>query len=450
MTSLPLIRINGIDAPFAFQNGLVVSARRFLDDVTRLAEMLPAGTHVLNLCSDRYRFTVGFSAALLRGQVNLLPPNQTPALVAQLVDRYPGVYALLDTPTAGCAGKTFWYPAFDSRAAPAHDIPSLPADRRAALVFTSGSTGEPLPHAKSWGSLVASARSELERFDLHTQSAMAILATVPPQHMYGLESSVLMTMQGGHALDAGRPLFPADVCAELERLPRPRALVTTPVHLRALLAEFSAVPAADLLVCATAPLAPQMAAQAQKLFGAPLHEVYGCTEAGQIATRIPVQDPQWRALSNLALRQDEKGTWVRGGHVDGEVLLHDVIELRGRARFVLHGRNADLVNIAGKRTSLAHLNHHLNSIAGVRDGIFMAPEETGAAVARLVAFVVAPGVDHETVMAALRERIDAAFLPRPLCFVDALPRNATGKLPRATLEALARARASEQEGYAPL
>jgi acyl-coenzyme A synthetase/AMP-(fatty) acid ligase len=37
----------------------------------------------------------------------------------------------------------------------------------------------------------------------------------------------------------------------------------------------------------------------------------------------------------------------------------------------------------------------------------------------------------------LRERIDAVFLPRPLYFVDALPRNATGKLPRAVLLQLA-------------
>jgi acyl-coenzyme A synthetase/AMP-(fatty) acid ligase len=34
-------------------------------------------------------------------------------------------------------------------------------------------------------------------------------------------------------------------------------------------------------------------------------------------------------------------------------------------------------------------------------------------------------------MAALRKRIDPAFLPRPLVLVDALPRNEMGKLPRA-------------------
>jgi acyl-coenzyme A synthetase/AMP-(fatty) acid ligase len=116
-----------------------------------------------------------------------------------------------------------------------------------------------------------------------------------------------------------------------------------------------------------------------------------------------------------------------------EVPLPDMIELRGAGRFLLHGRTTDLVNIAGKRTSLAHLNYHLNSIEGVRDGVFVVPEQQGEAVTRLAAYVVAPGLSSEALLSALRERIDSAFLPRPLHFVDALPRNETGKLPRQSL-----------------
>jgi acyl-coenzyme A synthetase/AMP-(fatty) acid ligase len=97
-----------------------------------------------------------------------------------------------------------------------------------------------------------------------------------------------------------------------------------------------------------------------------------------------------------------------------------------------------MVNVAGKRTSLAYLNYQLNSIPGVRDGVFVMPDDEGAsAVPRLAAFVVAPGLSRGELLAALRQRIDGAFLPRPLNFVDALPRNATGKLPRAAITALA-------------
>jgi acyl-coenzyme A synthetase/AMP-(fatty) acid ligase len=130
---------------------------------------------------------------------------------------------------------------------------------------------------------------------------------------------------------------------------------------------------------------------------------------------------------------DSRGTWVKGGHVESEILLGDVIELRGRGRFMLHGRTADLVNVAGKRSSLAHLNYHLNSIEGVRDGTFVVPEQEGEAVTRLTAYVVAPGLTNEALLRALRQRIDAVFLPRPIHFVDALPRNETGKLPQLAL-----------------
>jgi len=64
------------------------------------------------------------------------------------------------------------------------------------------------------------------------------------------------------------------------------------------------------------------------------------------------------------------------------------------------------------------------------------PEEEDGAVTRLMAFVVAPGLTGETLTSALRQRIDSAFLPRPLCFVEALPRNAAGKLPRQLLDEL--------------
>jgi acyl-coenzyme A synthetase/AMP-(fatty) acid ligase len=79
----------------------------------------------------------------------------------------------------------------------------------------------------------------------------------------------------------------------------------------------------------------------------------------------------------------------------------------------------------------------LNSIDGVLDGVFVVPQEEGAVVTRLAAYVVAPGLTAEAVMEGLRQRIDPAFLPRPLCLVEFLPRNATGKLPREPLGRIA-------------
>ncbi len=92
-----------------------------------------------------------------------------------------------------------------------------------------------------------------------------------------------------------------------------------------------------------------------------------------------------------------------------------------------------MVNIAGKRASLAALNRQLGLIPGVRDGIFFIPDDQPGVATRLVALVVAPGLTESTILSELRKVIDPAFLPRPLYLLDNLPRTATGKLPRDTL-----------------
>src|SRR3989442_13223972 len=374
--------------------------------------------------------------ALLGPKVSLLAPNSTHFLLTHLDVISPGVSGLAEGAAETPPLPTCLSPRPRAEPAPAASSSRIPEEQVATIGFTSGSTGRPRPHPKSWGALAKSGLAAFERLCLGAYRNMSVLGTVPHQHMYGLESTVLMVMQGGLKMHCGRPFFSADICAELEALPRPRGLVTTPVHLRLLLAEANDPPKADFLLCATAPLSPQLAAEAEARFGAPLYEIYGCTEAGQVATRRPVESHHWRPVPGVALFENEKGTWGKGGHIEEEVLLGDVIGLCVRDAFLLHGRTADLINIAGKRTSLAHLNFQLNSIEGVRDGTFVMPEEDDGTVARLTAFVVAPGLTRETIMTALRQRIDAAFLPRPLCLVESLPRNETGKLPRMALDDL--------------
>jgi acyl-coenzyme A synthetase/AMP-(fatty) acid ligase len=420
----------------------------FLADVRRVVRSFPACTHVLNACTDRYHFTVGLAAAVVSGRVSLLPTSQAPQVIRQLGAFAPNAICLTDEVESGIALPCLLYPreppgasAQDAPgAAAAQGVPRIDAAQLTAYVFTSGSTGIPLPHRKSFGPLMSCVREEERRLGLAGAARWAIVATVPPQHMYGFESSVLLALGCGHALCAERPFYPADIVAALERLPRPRALVTTPVHLRALLGSGVGLPALDLVVCSTAPLAQQLAAEAERRFDAPLLELYGSTETGQIAIRRPTHTAEWRLWSGVGLELEADGSWARGGHIEQPTRLQDVLEMTAPDRFLLHGRVSDLVNIAGKRSSLAYLNHQLNSIPGVEDGAFFhaaEPADSHTGVARVAACVVAPALDAARLLEALRERIDAVFLPRPLLFVAQLPRNDTGKLPLAALRSLA-------------
>ena len=430
MPTLPLLSHSRLDATVAWRSAAPVSVRQFLHEVDALATQLPAGRHVLNLCSNRYRFTVVLAACIVSNRVSVLPPNHTVEMVRQMRHRTPDVFCVADH-DAHIDLPVFRYPDDLPHASNDICIPQIDSTQLIAQVFTSGSTGVPTPHDKHWGSLVRNVQSEGLRLGI--TPTHALLGTVPPQHMYGLETTVLLPLQCGAALHDGCPFYPEDIGMGLAQLPQPRVLVTSPYHLRALLTGSSELPAADLLLSATAPLSAQLAGEAERRFGCPLLEIYGCTESGQLATRRTTAGVAWQAYPGIRLWNAGEIVWAEGGHIETPTRLNDVIEPldANPGQFLLHGRHADLVNIAGKRTSLAYLNYQLNAIPGVDDGVFVQPvEEAGAPenVHRLAALVVAPTLTPTTLMHALRERIDPVFLPRPLQFVDALPRNATGKL----------------------
>ena len=447
MTALPLIAHDRPAAIVAWRRGEPISAARFLRDAQALAARLPAARHLLNFCSDRYRFAVGLAAGLISGKLSILPSTHTPEVIRQLREFAPDVFCLSDDEHCPIALPQVGYPdpspqddvALSPFEAPPFEVPSIDADRLAAYVFTSGSSGTPVPHAKTWGRLVQSVHAEVSRLGVHQTPGCAILGTVPAQHMYGLESTVLLPLLGGGALCAERPFFPADIAAALDTLPQPRVLVSTPVHLRALLAADTALPALELVVCATAPLTANLAREVESRYRAPLLEIYGSTETGQMASRRTALEDRWRLWPDVRVTVTDTRCSAHGGHIGRPTALADVLEPAGDEHFLLHGRTADLVNIAGKRSSLAYLNHQLSAIPGVADAAFFVREDCEASLAgvsRLGALVVAPRLDAASIMLALRQRIDAVFLPRPLLLVEQLPRNATGKLPQHTLRAL--------------
>jgi acyl-coenzyme A synthetase/AMP-(fatty) acid ligase len=441
MIGVPLLGHTCLDDVFAWQDGSPISVRDFLAEVQTLASQLPHGHHLLNLCQNRYHFAVGFAAGLISGKISLQPSSQSAETLHQIKASCPDVFCLCDDDF-----PTLDLPRLDFPDLPAangseiSEIPRIPADQIAARLFTSGSTGRPMPHEKTWGKLVRNGRAEAQRLGL-LDTPHQIIGTVPAQHSFGFESTILLAFHGNSPFWAGRPFYPQDIVNALQAVPEPRLLVTTPFHLSALLSAGLALPPVDMLLSATAPLSATLAKQAEDSFDAPLYEIYGSTESGQIASRRTTDGPAWHLLDDINLEQNTDQTTASGGHVEGRVGLSDIIEMIDNRHFLLHGRHADLINIAGKRTSLAYLHHQINAIPGVTDAAFFLPDESSSDggtenITRLCAFVVAPGMNQRQILAELRQRLDPIFLPRPLFLLDALPRNSTGKLPRNQLQAL--------------
>ncbi len=441
MDSIPLLEHATPEAIVAYRAGAPISAQQFISDARQLAVLLPESRHVLNVCADRYHFSVGLAACLISGRVSLLPSTHTPEVISQLAAFAADAICLTDDSRCNIDLPRHFYPQALGASTTPFEIPQIPETQLAAIVFTSGSTGVPLPYRKTWGLLARCVRNGAPILGLTDGRLHTLIGTVPAQHMYGFESSVLLALLSGNAFVAERPFYPADVAAAVQAVPRPRVLVTTPVHLRTLLGSEVTFPPVDLVMSATAPLTQELAREVESKYRSPLLEIYGSTETGQIAVRRSAETASWRLWPGVTLRVAGDQVFAQGGHVEQVTALCDVIELQGRDEFLLHGRTADLVNVAGKRSSFGYLNAQLNAIPGVIDGAFFLSDSPAGStgVARLAAAVVAPGMSLGQLNEQLRRRIDPVFLPRPLLMVERLPRNATGKLPQQALRELVKA-----------
>lgn len=440
---LPLLRVGDPRRVVAMHDGKVISAAQFIAHVERVAAQLPEAHAAVNLCEDRYAFLVAFCAIALRGQANLLPPSRAPQAVEEVMAAHPGCHAVGDCLMQPAPHGYHVLPPLpvDEVVADAVAWPAIPARQTVAIGYTSGSTGTPRANAKSWRSLHASTAGNLRMLQQVVGEPFAVVATVPPQHIYGVEMSILLPLLGDVQVHSGRPFFPADIVTALEAMLMPRVLVTTPVHLRALVESGVALPSLAAMLSATAPMPPELALQAEQQFGAPLLEVFGSTETCAFATRRITIDRRWSLYHGVRLHPQPGGTQIEAPQLDAPVTLADIVTVHDEGRrFELCGRHADLLEIAGKRASLGDLTHRLLSIPGVRDGVvFQLDEADAIGVRRLAALVVAPDLDEHSILDALRAFIDPVFLPRPLRRVESLPRNETGKLPRhALLEWLAR------------
>jgi acyl-coenzyme A synthetase/AMP-(fatty) acid ligase len=316
-------------------------------------------------------------------------------------------------------------------------IPQIPRTQQIARIFTSGSTGKPQAHSMTFGRMHKCAIAEAERMWETAGGPCSVLGTVPPQHMFGLEATVLLPIFGGGQFSARHPFFPADVASALAELPEPRLLVSTPFHLHKLMDARIAWPRVSAVLSATAPLALELAKEVEAQLKAPMVEIYGSTETGALATRRPTQGADWETYCGITLQQDHGQTRACADHFDTPQTLNDVVELYSPTRFRLLGRNSDMINIVGKRNSLAFLNQLLLSLPGVVDGVFCMHESGSPEEApRLVAFVVAPLRTGAEILAALRQHVDPVFLPRPLVLLETLARDTNGKLAASTLAQL--------------
>lgn len=434
MSDIPIVERAGDDV-IARLGEQPISIAQFCADIAAVADALPDTSFVANLCQDRYTFSVCFFAALTRRQTNLLPGRREPQAATQLRADYPACAIVSDRDSAGIDALIELQAGCNGTMASA----ACPGEHDAAIVFTSGSTGVPQAHHKSWR-MLATWRSVHQRYlpgvpDL----PRGMVATVPSWHMYGLEWAMLLPTVAPLTLYCGADFYPQDVAAALAGFEQPSILVSTPVHLRAL-RKLEQPPAnVETVMSATAPLDATLIQQIETTLHTQLYEIYGCSEVGSLAYRYPGRNPAWQFFDCFDVQFQGGEITINHPELPAAVTLADQFRPVHSNLFVLEGRNTDIVKIGGKRESLANLNNVLLGIAGVEDGVIYDPGQFGAVeTGRLAALVVAPELDNNGLRKALAGQLDTAFIPRPIRFVTHLPRDRTSKLKHAELRELIR------------
>lgn len=394
----------------------------FVAEANALAASLPGNQYAINLHTDRYLYLRAFCAAIIAGQCTLMPPNRQSRTLQQLQELYPDNYVIGEggqEPSTGEARDTI--------------IPDIDSEQLCAVAFTSGSTGTPKPNRKFWRTLRIGTQSNIRLLLGAGHMHANIVATVPPQHMWGMEMSVLLPMFAQVAVSASTPFYPQDIVDAINELDAPVALISSPIHLETLLRSGVKPQGLDRIFTATAPLSKELAVDLEQTFATRVQDVFGCSESGILAVRDTSSEELWSYADIFDLSVTQDGIRIQSDHLPEDVLMPDIIELVGDQQYRWLGRQADMVNIAGKRGSLADINHRLRELPGVVDGIVFAREDSPD---RLAALVVAPGVDVSEILSDLRDCVEPVFLPRPMYKVDMLPRQETGKIAARAVQAM--------------
>ncbi len=399
----------------------------------RLSDFAP-GSEIAVVCHDRYHFAASLLAAAHRRLIVALPPNAQPKTLREL--RGGRVQSVI---TDHDDERGIDVRELVGRGHAPLALAPLASETPFVVVYTSGSSGTPLACHKTAGQLLTEAQVLIRTFELGAGDS--IVATVPPHHIYGLLFSVLVPLMAGGSFSRETPFY-ADVIHRIVQRDRARVLVSVPAHLRAL-AIMDAAPTLTRIFSSGAPLPNETRAMLGDRFGWKVTEILGSSETGGIGWRDEA-DADFFAFDVVQVAAGDDGRMaIVSPYVPSDApspfVTSDRIEPTGEGRFKHLGRVDGVVKIGSTRVSIAELESRLLALAAVRDAAVLAmPGRAGRGQETWAVLAVEPGhtLSADAVRSALRAWLDPVVIPRRFRFVDALPRETTGKIRREVLLAL--------------
>jgi long-chain acyl-CoA synthetase len=484
------------DAPALISQGRITTYGALRDRVGAFRGALRglgvgAGDRVVILCGNDPSFVVALLATVGLGAVAvpLNPTSPGPELERQVAEVTPAVAVVgpmaanawrdVAPGVRGAVAHVVTVPGTDIEGALALDdlLASEPvaavdvdADTLALLMFTSGTAGSSVAAMLSHGNLRANLSQIHSSGPERLREADVVYGVLPLNHIMGLTVTLLLTLDVGASVVLVQRFDPATALDTV----RERKVTIVP-GAPPMWVAWSQLPAEQLAPLGNVRIATTGAAKLPEAVatelagrcGIVLREGYGLTEASPVVTTSTGIEPRLgsvgKVVPDLELRLvDPDGTdvlagdpgeiWVRGANVflgywndpeatarvlteDSWLRTGDVAVSDDDGYLWLVDRAKDLIIVSGFNVFPAEVEEVIAELPGVVEVavVGVAHPHTGEAVKAYVVPGAGVHLDEEAVIAHTRDHLARYKCPTKVLFVDALPRNLSGKVLRREL-----------------
>jgi malonyl-CoA/methylmalonyl-CoA synthetase len=349
-------------------------------------------------------------------------------------------------------------------------LPEVDEARRAMMVYTSGTTGRPKGVVTTHASIRAQVEALVEAWEWRADDR--VLLVLPLNHVHGIVNVLTCALWSGAACEIA-PRFDASATCERMASGELTLFMAVPTIYRKLIAEWEAAPPATqerwsagfrrmrLMVSGSAALPVGTLERWREISGHTLLERYGMTELGMALSNplhgerrpgfvgVPLPRVQARLVDEgggLVQAGSPGEIEVRGPNVfleywrrpeataeafrDGWFRTGDVAAVEDGYWRILGRRSVDIIKTSGYKVSALEIEEVLRTHPAVAECAVVGVDDAEWGERVCVAVEASEGAAPtlEEILAWARERLAPYKLPRELAVVDALPRNAMGKV----------------------
>jgi len=373
----------------------------------------------------------------------------------------------------GVTGDWVDYRAWRDRAEPVDPNMAAPLDEDIIQLYTSGTTGNPKGVQLTHDNYISFLRMAQNVTGFEYRDDETVLGAMPLFHV-GVTNPTFVAYASGSTVAVLRDIAPGPLLDLIQQEKINHAFIVPAVIL--MLLNAPQMEGADLSTLRTvsygaSPIAQDVLERAQKRFGCGFLQFYGMTETVGAGTYLPVDahDPAKGKLRSCGIPWpgvevkvvDANDNEVPLGEV-GEIVIKAPIVMKGYFNkpdataeavkngwmhtgdaayqdadgyFFIYDRVKDMIVTGGENVYPAEVENAVFGHPAVADvAVIGVPDDKwGEAVKAVVVLKPGAAPDEASIIAYAREKVAAYKVPKSIDFVEAIPRNASGKVLRREL-----------------